>query len=227
MKGTFAERCPSIFWFRPTPINRRPTWRIPPTPGLVQPHRRRCEVCGTAFAPKQASRRQKFCSYNCRDAAQRERDFALIVGSRWGSQGNPRPSKNSKAVSRPYRGDSCDRHHGIRGPTWVIEAEVFATQLPAPALDIRLATLIGSIPADLSIPPFLRRPISTTASSVPAARDHRARKPTRYPTLASITRSLTRIFKVPKPRQTHAQRRPPPRLRIGSDGQDQQRRAVS
>jgi hypothetical protein len=178
MKGTSAERCPSIFWFRPTPNQPETDVAITTHPQPVQARRRHCEICGTTFVPKRASRRQKFCSYKCRDAARRERDFALIVGRRWGSQVNPRSRKNSKAVSKPYRGDSGDRpsrdYRGIRGPAWVIETEVFAAQVPVPTLvspasTIRLAALIASIPADLSIPPFLRRPISTTASSVPAA----------------------------------------------------------
>jgi hypothetical protein len=35
-----------------------------------------CEACGAPLRPKRGSRRQKYCSYRCRDEARRGRNFA-------------------------------------------------------------------------------------------------------------------------------------------------------
>ena len=42
----------------------------------------RCLVCGSTVNPRRASRRQKYCSYRCRDEARRARNFAASGATR-------------------------------------------------------------------------------------------------------------------------------------------------
>jgi hypothetical protein len=95
------------------------------------------------------------------------------VAARWGSSAVTRSSRKTRAISRPCKGSFGDRASPLIGPqdppvnilggyrfsgapkiTLAIETET----TPDLGLDDpKLAALIGTIPADLSIPDFLRR----------------------------------------------------------------------
>src|SRR6516165_5325747 len=64
----------------------------------------RCLVCGSAINPRRASRRQKYCSYHCRDEARRARNFAASGATRRGSQAIPRSVENQPLVSASCEG---------------------------------------------------------------------------------------------------------------------------
>jgi hypothetical protein len=50
----------------------------------------RCLVCGCLIKPRRASRRQRYCSYRCRDEARRARNFTASGATRRGSPAIPR-----------------------------------------------------------------------------------------------------------------------------------------
>jgi hypothetical protein len=81
-----------------------------------------CTNCGAAINPKRASRRQKYCSYNCRDEARRARNFAISATTRRGSPLIPRPVQNNSVRSSTCEGSFHDRARGI--PRAVIEVEI-------------------------------------------------------------------------------------------------------
>lgn len=85
-----------------------------------------CLVCSSPLHPKRGSRRQKFCSYRCRDEARRARNYAVLGGVRRGSQGIPRSVENNADNSNACNGHFGDRASHICGPARVIEREVFA-----------------------------------------------------------------------------------------------------
>jgi hypothetical protein len=97
---------------------------------LITPPQRRagnakcCQHCGRAFHPKRGSRRQRFCSYRCRDEARRARDF---VG-RYPTQANPRSVENRALVSMACKGDFADLAYSISAPPDVIATELIAGQ---------------------------------------------------------------------------------------------------
>jgi hypothetical protein len=83
-----------------------------------------CTNCGAAIIPKRASRRQRYCSYKCRDEARRARNFAISATTRRGSPLIPRPVQNNSVGSRSCEADFHDRASGIVGPRAVIEVEI-------------------------------------------------------------------------------------------------------
>ena len=86
-----------------------------------------CEACGAALSPLRGSRRQKFCSYRCRDEARRARNYARFSATRYPSKGKPRPVENRPLHSRDCGGVFADRPHRINAvPRAVIERELFA-----------------------------------------------------------------------------------------------------
>jgi hypothetical protein len=86
-----------------------------------------CANCGAALAPLRGSRRQKFCSYRCRDAGRRARNFAKFSATRYRSQGKPRSIQNRPLSSKDCNGVFADRPPGINAvPRVVIELELFA-----------------------------------------------------------------------------------------------------
>jgi hypothetical protein len=64
-----------------------------------------CTVCAGAITPKRASRRQKYCSYACRDEARRARNFEILGRTR----GIPRSVENSDSKSTPCEDDFAGR----------------------------------------------------------------------------------------------------------------------
>jgi hypothetical protein len=145
-----------------------------------------CEVCGKVLVRKKAGRKRHFCSDQCRDAARRNRSFVGLVGKgaffRGGgypTQGNPR-----NAVAAIWFCRGIFGHFGDRAPVdpvlWrlIVEIELFGGLAWQPAISVdgvrceiarfapkklntaartKAAELIAQIPADLSIPEFLRR----------------------------------------------------------------------
>ena len=81
-----------------------------------------CTNCGAAIIPKRASRRQRYCSYKCRDEARRARNFAISATTRRGTPLIPRPVQNNSVRSRTCEGSFHDRARGI--PRAVIEVEI-------------------------------------------------------------------------------------------------------
>ena len=81
-----------------------------------------CSNCGAALTPKRASRRQRYCSYKCRDEARRARNFAISATTRRGTPLIPRPVQNNSVRSRTCEGSFHDRARGI--PRAVIEVEI-------------------------------------------------------------------------------------------------------
>jgi len=93
-------------------------------PGARHGNRVICVGCGAVLEPKRGSRRQKFCSYTCRDAARRERNFlatgcsrrvdrgtenAIPEGARYPTSAIPRSVKNTPVKSVACKGDFGDR----------------------------------------------------------------------------------------------------------------------
>jgi hypothetical protein len=83
-----------------------------------------CSNCGVALTPKRASRRQRFCSYKCRDEARRARNFAISATTRRGSPAIPRSVENSGVGSTACKGDFRDRASSIVGARAVIDVEI-------------------------------------------------------------------------------------------------------
>jgi hypothetical protein len=69
----------------------------------------RCAHCSRLIKARRGSRRQRYCSYQCRDAARRERNFAAFVGTRRGSQAIPRSVQNNASNSNTYKCGLTDR----------------------------------------------------------------------------------------------------------------------
>ena len=69
----------------------------------------RCLVCGLAMAPRRASRRQRYCSYPCRDEARRARNFAASAATRRGSPAIPRSVQINSARSTACKAGFDDR----------------------------------------------------------------------------------------------------------------------
>jgi hypothetical protein len=87
----------------------------------------RCAVCGAALAPRRGSRRQKFCSYRCRDEARRARNHAKFSATRYPCQGKPRSVQNRPLSSKDCESVFADRPLRINAvPRAVIELELFA-----------------------------------------------------------------------------------------------------
>ena len=85
-----------------------------------------CTVCGKLINPKRGSRRQRYCSYRCRDEARRGRNFAVSATTRKGSPAVPRSVENRPLVSNGYKADFVVRPPCIVGPAIVIEREIIA-----------------------------------------------------------------------------------------------------
>ena len=94
-----------------------------------RPHRHgnapTCGTCGAVIVAKRGSRRQRFCSPKCRDAARRSRNFQKIGRTRYPHSGVPRSAKNSLGTSNTSETDFADRGPRI---SWhrIIEIEVIA-----------------------------------------------------------------------------------------------------
>ena len=84
-----------------------------------------CGTCGAPLAANRASRRQRFCSASCRDAARRSRNFQKIGKARYPHSGMPRSDKNSLGNTNASRTDIADRGPRI---SWhrIIEIEIIA-----------------------------------------------------------------------------------------------------
>jgi hypothetical protein len=93
-------------------------------PGTHHGNRIVCAGCGAVLEPRRGSRRQKFCSYTCRDAARRERNFlatgcsrradrgtgnAIPEGARYCPTAVPRSVENTPTKSTASKGDFGDR----------------------------------------------------------------------------------------------------------------------
>jgi hypothetical protein len=152
---------------------------------VVRPRRRRrrCTVCGQPFKSEPTTKPRRFCGDRCRDAARRQRNHEILGiarGRRGGSSGVPRISKNNRVFSKGYKADFPDRGSGITGAA--VETEVIVNrswrQVVSPdgvtcwvatsptepiAVTAEAAALIATIPADLSIPDFLKREASVAS----------------------------------------------------------------
>jgi hypothetical protein len=89
----------------------------------------RCLVCGSTINPRRASRRQRHCSYHCRDEARRARNFAASGATRRGSQAIPRSVENQPLVSASCEGGFAGRASSIIGPQILIETEIVAGRI--------------------------------------------------------------------------------------------------
>jgi hypothetical protein len=65
-----------------------------------------CANCSEPLHPKRGSRRQRFCSYRCRDEARRNRNFQFFATTR---SAIPRSVQNNRVGSVAWRGDFGDR----------------------------------------------------------------------------------------------------------------------
>jgi hypothetical protein len=127
----------------------------------------RCRYChGKFFTAKRTGRPQLFCGKKCRQA-----EFRFVTGLRrsgFEPEGtvalncDETPQK-SRANSKVSKVGFADRGYGIVGPARVIDIEVgtdrnlrLATEESSSA-DPRASKFIAQIPADLSIPAFLKR----------------------------------------------------------------------
>jgi endogenous inhibitor of DNA gyrase (YacG/DUF329 family) len=148
----------------------------PTTPQFRTRTTRTCAVCGRPLW--QANAKKRFCGDRCRQAAHRSQKWAdQYETSRSGRHHPSRVSRsveNSPSTSRVCKAILAGRAFSIIGPKHVIEIEVFADrainsdgsryEIPAeaaegidPVIKARADGLIAQIPADLSIPDFLRR----------------------------------------------------------------------
>jgi hypothetical protein len=66
----------------------------------------RCEACAAPLKPKRGSRRQRYCDYECRDRARRDRNFA---GSGATRKSPGYPVENISAVSNTYKSKNAGR----------------------------------------------------------------------------------------------------------------------
>jgi hypothetical protein len=85
-----------------------------------------CVNCGRPINPKYGSRRQRYCSYRCRDEARRARNFAVSATTRRGSPAIPRSVENRPLASTACGGDFADRAFSISAPPNVIATEIVA-----------------------------------------------------------------------------------------------------
>ena len=88
-----------------------------------------CLVCGSAITPRRASRRQRYCSYRCRDEARRARNFAASGATRRGSPAIRRPDENPSSISTTCKGGFAGRAPSIIGPQVVIATEIIAGRI--------------------------------------------------------------------------------------------------
>jgi hypothetical protein len=97
-------------------------------PGTHHGNRVICAGCGAVLEPRRGSRRQKFCSYTCRDAARRARNFLATGCSRRADRGTenaipegPRyyPTAVPRSVENPTtKSTACKGDLGDRGSTF-------------------------------------------------------------------------------------------------------------
>lgn len=85
-----------------------------------------CLGCGKPLHPKRGSRRQRYCSYRCRDEARRTRNFAVSAATRYPNKAIPRSVENTADQSTASKVGFGDRAQGIVGPAHVVEREVMA-----------------------------------------------------------------------------------------------------
>jgi hypothetical protein len=86
-----------------------------------------CEACGAALSPRRGSRRQKFCSYRCRDEARRARNYTRFSATRYPNKEKPRSVQNQPLHSRDCKDVFADRPSRINAvPRAVIDRELFA-----------------------------------------------------------------------------------------------------
>src|SRR6516225_10869676 len=70
----------------------------------------RCQHCQAEIrSPKRSGRKAAFCSYKCRDAARRNRNFVGSGNTRKRTQAIPRNASKSSMISDASRGDFVDR----------------------------------------------------------------------------------------------------------------------
>ena len=70
----------------------------------------RCQHCQAKMrSPKRSGRKAAFCSYQCRDAARRTRNFEGSGNTRKRTQAIPRNAPKSSTISSPCKGDFADR----------------------------------------------------------------------------------------------------------------------
>jgi hypothetical protein len=89
-----------------------------------------CSNCGTALTPNRASRRQRYCSYTCRDEARRSRNFAISATTRRGNPAIPRSVENRPLVSTSCKDGFAGRTTtSIIGPQVVIVTEIITDRI--------------------------------------------------------------------------------------------------
>jgi hypothetical protein len=95
-------------------------------PLLTPAHRLRngnaisCTTCGKPITPKPASRRQRYCSYSCRDEARRQRNFANFAYTRTPDKAIPRSARKIPALSKTCKGEKADRGFPLSQPRNVL-----------------------------------------------------------------------------------------------------------
>jgi hypothetical protein len=95
-------------------LARSPIPNQPATSRLIRNgNARTCAACGAALKPKRGSRRQRYCGFECRDRARRDRNFSAFGATRKGSghlgQAIPRSVQNSSEISSSRKGENAGR----------------------------------------------------------------------------------------------------------------------
>jgi hypothetical protein len=96
----------------------------------------RCLVCGSAIKPRRASRRQRYCSFRCRDEARRARNFAASGATRKGDPAIPRSVQKDDVESTTCNAGSAElRCDCARAGSSAFPRRVFDEMVQAGATD--------------------------------------------------------------------------------------------
>jgi hypothetical protein len=120
---------------------------------------RACASCGRPLW--RANAKKRFCSDRCRQAGHRKGKWEGRYDPSRSAPHHPsdlsRFPKNSPAISTGCKANFAGR--GIVGPGFVIDIEIGIADSPTdPAFQAKVAEAIAEIPADLTVPNFLKRP---------------------------------------------------------------------
>jgi hypothetical protein len=121
---------------------------------------RSCAACGRPLW--QANAKKRFCSDRCRQAGHRSQkwdgEFGLLRSVGHHPSRVSRFAENSPVTSESCKANLADLAYSIIGPPEVIEIEIGQSRQLTPKVDrAEVDRLRAEIPADLSIPNFLRR----------------------------------------------------------------------
>jgi excisionase family DNA binding protein len=84
-------------------------------PALDRRKAEACAACGLLFRPKRIGRRQRYCSYRCRDEARRGRNFAISGQTR----PVPKQSHETLKITQQHQGPA-KAIFGVEGPLEIV-----------------------------------------------------------------------------------------------------------